>query len=122
MLSIRLFKKILIIICMNSFERISAFSDIPSSPSSRANKPKITFKCIVITVYMLSVLCILIPLFGLTISLFIVEINFINNVTPFVNTLKAPDFNMTLIVPTLNRIGNIVANVCNNPEFKQLCD
>ena len=71
---------------------------------------------------MLSVLCILIPLFGLTISLFIVEINFINNVTPFVDTLKEPDFNMTLVVPTINQISNIVENVCKQPEFKELCN
>ena len=104
---------------MDSFERISAFSD-PHSP--KINKPRITFKSITVAAYMLSVLGILIPLVGLTISLFIVEINFINNIIPFVNTFKEPNFNMTLILPTLNKISNIVTEVCHNPEFKQLCE
>ena len=104
---------------MNSFQRISTLG--VSSPKDDKEK-KLSYKCVGLSVYMFLTSFILIPMCGLTIALFIIEINFVNNVTPFINTFKQPDFNMTQIIPTITLFSNIVMNACNNPEFKQLCE
>ena len=107
---------------MESYDDIIRPFNIPSPRNKKCKLNNFSFCRCITGLYMMYVMILLFTLFGLTTSLFIIEKQFIIGVTPFVKGLQVPDFNMTLVVPTINQISNIVENVCKQPEFKELCN
>lgn len=94
-------------------------------PISRRKRNKCNtnnIRDIIYTANTIFVLTFLFTIFGLLLSLFIIENQFIIEVTPFVKGLQVPEFNMTEVVPTLNKISSIIDNVCKQPEFQDICN
>lgn len=104
----------------NQNELLENFNSV-SLKTKKCKYNKNSFIQYITGLYMLYVIIFLFTLLGLTTSLFIIENKFIGAVTPFVKDFQVPEFNMTIVVPTINKISNIIENICKNPEFEGLC-